>query len=208
MKIEQLIEAMNEVFNDMSQKATSIAKNAAANTASADRMAKIDLLKQQQAQRNAAGIKRPPAALAKTAAAPAATAPAATTPAAVPPGQAEPATTTPAATTQAAPAAQPQVDANGQPVKNSFIGKAVGALANVAGNAVGGARRGYNAQMGTANTSYTPRGNAGGGGAGAAGGDTANSIQALTARIDNLEKRLATTAESFKFESKFLGMKI
>jgi hypothetical protein len=120
----------------------------------------------------------------------------------------QPPAAAPADTTQAAPAAtqQPQVDANGQPIKNSLIGKAVGAIANVAGNAVGGARRGYNAQMGTANTAYTPRGNAGA--AGAAGGDTANSIQALTARIDNLEKRLATTAESFKFESKFLGMKI
>ena len=62
--------------------------------------------------------------------------------------------------------------------------------------------------MGTANTSYTPRGAAPAAAPAPAAGGADNAVQALSARIDALEKRLATTAESFKFESKFLGMKI
>jgi hypothetical protein len=132
-------------------------------------------------------------------------------PAAVPaevPGQAA----TPAATT---PAAAPAAGGpNKTQMAQSLIGKAgdiagsvAGAVANPLGGFVGGLRKGYNAQSGQAASGYTPRSGSGSAAPAASGAD-ANTVQALTARIDALEKRIGATAEGFTFESKFLGMKI
>ena len=72
-----------------------------------------------------------------------------------------------------------------------------GAAGSAVGGFAGGLKRGYQSQSG------------GGGsmGGGSAGGG--NNMQALNARLANIEKRLGVTAEGkLQFESKFLGKKI
>ena len=218
MKIVQLLEFVEEDFKSMSQKATNIQQGKGAVDNTQLRQQRISQLSKAQAARNANPAGRP-----MNTAQPAATQAA--------PAQAAPAqTAAPATTGQAAAPAKPSI---GQRIAGAVKGvsKAVGA---VGGGAVGAAqelKKGYQAGKAAvtgqgapasepaAAAQAAPVSAATGGQAApsqASGGGTqqaapaaksGNMIAQLQSRVDALEKAVGI-AEEFKFESKFLGMKI
>ena len=205
MKIVQLLEFVEEDFKSMSQKATNIQQGKGAVDNTQLRQQRISQLSQAQAARNA-------------------------NPAGRPMNTAQPAATQAAPAQTAAPA-KPSV---GQRIAGAVKGvtKAVGAVGGGAVAAAQELKKGY--QAGKAAVSgqgapasepaaapqAAPAGSATGGQAapsqtGGGGGvqqaapaaKGGNTIAQLQSRVDALEKAVGI-AEEFKFESKFLGMKI
>lgn len=196
MKIAQIFEHnIDEDFKSMSQKATNIQQGKGAVDNSQLRQQRIAQLSQAQAARNANPAGKP-----MNTTQPAATAAPAQEPAQAAPAQA---TAEPAAQQQAEPATKPGLTqrVTGALRKAGDVGAAVtGAVGNVGAGFFGGMKRGYSQQAsGGAPVSWSSQS------AAPASSGEEQVIQSLMARVSNLERQLGATAESYQFESKFLG---
>lgn len=102
-----------------------------------------------------------------------------------------------------APAAKPSLTkrVTGALRKAGDVGAAVtGAVGNVGAGFFGGMKRGYSQQAsGGAPVSWSSQS------AAPVSSGEEQVIQSLMARVSNLERQLSATAESYQFESKFLG---